>query len=657
MKLRLELLLVPVAVGASWLFLATRGGRAERDAARVPEERPDARSERAVELAEPRRPDVLAAGSVHAEDAVARPARGVVVPAPRASTGVSRGRLVDAETHEPIPDALVVTANRNDQTDAGGWFDTGEPLDGLAEVMVLNVGSNTDTPEVPRERWTRLADAWQVPLAIGPTFRLRFSGVEPPPGAAWEARVTAEGRTNPSWLSVRAGPPPYVRYDRPFDERARALPSWLEARTRDGLVEGRAELSALAGVQEVEIECSLRPVLRGRVLDERGAPLGKVVIDAIQLAGSSPEQLLTTTGDDGNYVLGPREPGRLLLAFLPPASTTTRKLNVDVPRGITRAPDMVLERRAPAGDVRGLLWVRSKDIQVDGVLRLRALDGSGFERTKTFSVGGRRAIASTLVNGALVDTSYEEATPAEEFLFERVPPGRFELTASASHGYACLPAALEVSAPAENLVLRFDNSVGLRSYFLELTEAESGSAVRRVLADVRIDGGGAVSGQRWENGEALIELAEGIGFRWTVGSGGYRLERGSERDFVLRDGSLVATRRLRRGFGARLELRERSQGADHRAMSLIGSPATRRPSEMESTGWRWIGSPVAGAEILADGVPVATSDERGIADLDLAAQPGRIEVRLPGWRVLDSWGFRNGSVQTFPVAEVWLIRE
>ena len=129
------------------------------------------------------------------------------------------------------------------------------------------MGSNTDTPEVARERWTRLADAWQVPLAIGPTFRLRFSGIEPPPAAVWEARVMLAGRGEQRWLPVRPGRPPYLRYDLPFDEDELSLGCWLEARTRDGLVDGRAEVTALAGVQEVEVACRLRPVLRVRVVD------------------------------------------------------------------------------------------------------------------------------------------------------------------------------------------------------------------------------------------------------------------------------------------------------------------------------------------------------------------------------------------------------
>lgn len=540
------------------------------------------------------------------------------------------------------------------------WFDTGVPLDGLDDVLVLNVGTNTNSPEVPRERWQRLERAWQVPLAIGPTFRLRFSGIiEPPPAAVWEARVMLEGRGEQRWLPVRPGKPPYLRYDLPFDEGERSLGCWLEARTRDGLVEGRGELAKLAGVQEVEVACRMRAVLRGRVLDERGAPLDDVLIDAVQLSGGVTEQLRTSTAEDGSYELGPREPGRMRLAFMPPASTTTRKLTLEVPRGITRAPDLVLERRSPAGDVRGQLWVSSKEVQVDGVLRLRALDGSGYEETRGFSVGGRREFSSAYVGGK-VEKTFTKPTHTAGFRFERVPRGRFELFASTNKGYFCTPGSIEVSAPAEGLVFRIGNSVGLRSYFLELTDAESGGVPGKVFADVQIDGAGSVvSGKRLKDGEALIELADGVPFRWTVCSAGYRMEHGSQRDFVLRGDALVATRSLRRGFGARLELRERSEGADHFAAIVGGNhgEVLRKYSEMETKGWEWSGRPVSGAEILANGEPVASSDEHGIAELELSTEPARIEVRLAGWRVLDSWSFKDGKVLTYPTAEVWMIRE
>src|SRR5262245_40823139 len=82
------------------------------------------------------------------------------VPSVARPAGFSRGRLVDERTLEPIPDALVATRRSSSRTNADGWFDTGEPLDDLADIDVLNVAHNGSVKEIPREHWTRSAEGW-----------------------------------------------------------------------------------------------------------------------------------------------------------------------------------------------------------------------------------------------------------------------------------------------------------------------------------------------------------------------------------------------------------------------------------------------------------------------------------------------------------------
>jgi hypothetical protein len=122
------------------------------------------------------------------------------------------------------------------------------------------------------------------------------------------------------------------------------------------------------------------------------------------------------------------------------------------------------------------------------------------------------------------------------------------------------------------------------------------------------------------------------------------VEGGSERDFLLQGDAMVARRALHRGFRLRLELKDLSEGA-----------GLWRETGLRGVRWRRRG--VAGAEILADGAPVATSDEQGIAQLELPAEPGRIEVRLPGWRVLESSCYRDGVVTCRATAVLPMVRE
>jgi len=122
------------------------------------------------------------------------------------------------------------------------------------------------------------------------------------------------------------------------------------------------------------------------------------------------------------------------------------------------------------------------------------------------------------------------------------------------------------------------------------------------------------------------------------------MTHGSADDFRPEGGDLVAKRVLQRAFSVRLRLRDRSEGSERfygGTRSLV----------------RWGTSTVAGAEVLADGELVATSDADGIAEVDLPDEPTRIEVRLAGWRVLDSPSFRNGKANQLPTSEVWMARE
>lgn len=641
-KLRPELLLaIALTAGVTWLMLDARAPR------RAGESR--ARESGAADppTPEPALVPVLVPSPegpvVPTGREVARPEPGpsATAPAPFALAPSSRGRLVDEATLEPIPEALVATSRLNDWTDADGWFDTGDALDELEDLVVVNLSDDASTHEVPKERWTRLGNAWRVPLAIGPTYRLGFPGVEVPDPETWEARIRRESGADDRWHRLRGGPPPYLRYVDPLRTLGPGEMAWLEVRSRDGLQEGLGVVTSLVGIHEVAIACRARAVLRGRVVDENGVPWDGLSLDALQFSDDAEESLRARTGVDGSYQFSARDPGRMQLVLQPPSDTRARKLELAVPLGVTQAPDLVVERR-PIGSISGHLQCRTKDVVVRGSLRLRARDGSGYEAVRPFSVGGRRIVA-TRISGGVEAHEYAPPTDTDAFLFEDVPTGAFELSAFTEDGHVCSPASLHVTAPSEGHAFFFENAVELRRHVLTLVDAESGAVLDGVRAEVRAGGAWSDRPVQPKRGEPLVALAEGVAFEWRAVAPGYRMASGSERDFRLEDGAMVATRALRRGFGVRLRLVNQGEG----------------PRRLErGGGWRSWGTPgVAGAGVLADGELVATSDERGIADLDLPAEPGLIEVRLAGWRVLDSREFREGKVRSSPAAEVWMIRE
>lgn len=562
---------------------------------------------------------------------------------PAVRSGLSRGRLVDERTLEPIPEALVVAGRSKAVTDAGGWFDAQESLDVLDEVLVLNVGGLA-THTVARERWLKEDDHWRVPLAIGPTYRLWFGRGVAFERSGWEARLTWDGAKDRAWLDVRASSPPYLRYDAPVNGPSDGGPCWIEARSRDGLTEARGEVKALFGVSDVALACRPRVVVLGRVLDGLGGPLGAVGVSAVHVSDAGMERLNTKSDATGAYQLVAREPGRIQLVLDSTADTRVGQLALELPRGLTQAPDIVFDAREPAGSIRGRLKSRSGE-WVAGTVRVRALDGSGYEQERWS-------------NGM--------------FALESVPRGRFEVSIVSDSAFPCSPSARQVDVPAEGLVFTQEDGGGTRNFHFEATDESSGEPLESVRVEVRSATGAVIV--RDLKRDEVLQLASGVRFQWRAWVSGYGLTCGDESAFAPEGDGLVARIAMHKGFSTRLVLREWSEieNAEPVPVPVPALPkaersspsAAQRPRKVADPGTflvttrrRGDSSRFEGAEILADGVLVARADGLGVAELDLASPPARIDVRLPGWRVLDSHSFSRNRAVSSSEAEVVLVRE
>jgi len=569
----------------------------------------------------------------------------VSVPAerPAVRAGGSRGRLVDERTLEPIPEALVVAGRSKAVTDAGGWFDAEESLDELDEVLVLNVGGLA-THAVARERWLKEDDHWRVPLAIGPTYRLWFERGVAFERSSWQARLTWAGAKDRPWFDVRASSPPYLRYDAPPSGPSDGGPCWIEARSGDGLTEALGEAKALLGVSDVALACRPRVVVRGRVLDGLGRPFGAVGVSAVHVSDAGMERLNTKSDATGAYQLVASVPGRMQLVLTSTADTRVRQLALELRRGVTQAPDVVFDAREPAGSIRGRLKSRSGRL-VAGTVRVRALDGSGYER---------------------------ESGSTGTFALENVPRGRFEVSLVSDSGFPCSPSAREVDVPAEGLVFTQEDGAGTRDFRFEATDESSGEPLESVWVEARSATGAVIA--RDLKRDDVVQLASGVRFQWRAWVRGYRLTCGDESAFAPGGNGLVARIAMRKGFATRLVLREWSELDDVEPAPVPARPkaersrsADARPyviqrfydpgTELITTRRRGDPSRFEGAEILADGVLVARADGLGVAELDLASRPARIDVRLPGWRVLDSRSFSRNRAVSSSEAEVVLVRE
>lgn len=667
MKLRPLLVVMPLVAGVTWLVVEARSARSRRtlEAGRIaaPAARP------VVQLDLPSGPAPVP-GEAVAETRAAPPLEErepfVVSGSTGSARAITRGRLVDEATLEPIALALVVAGTAHAWTDAQGWFDAGTPLEEHAEVLVLNVSQPSSTLTVPRERWTRLAHAWQVPVAIGPTFRLHITGAGDPEAKNWEARLVRATVGESRWFALPRGRPPhpFLRLDTPVrDPKARA---WIEVRSVDGLHEGRGDVAALIGIQEVEVACLERAVLRGRVVDEHGQPRSQIRVAAVQVSVERVERVETATGPDGRYQLGAAEPGKLRVVFATTGAAERGTLELDLPRGLLSAPDFVLAESESAGSIQGRLQNRSGKRAISARLRLRALDGTGHE--EVCHVGGQES--------------------ARDFELVDVPAGRFELSISSfKSAFRWSPATLVVRSPARGLVFTCEDDVDTCSYRFELVDADSGQVLEKTSCAVWHNG--ADPEDALYSGDAF-ELPEGMGFGWRATSPGYGIARGTHHAFAEREGALVARVALGKGYGARLALREwtgegggaslrrelASRGEPVRSVTIKlakdgvpiatsdddaqGLHALREWSDQYDALWRTstvAPMPVAGATILADDVAVATSDAHGLVEFDLPAPPARIDVHIAGWRVVNPSALQPGKFHPLGEVTVWMIRE
>ena len=221
----------------------------------------------------------------------------------------------------------------------------------------------------------------------------------------------------------------------------------------------------------------------------------------------------------------------------------------------------------------------------------------------------------------------------------------------ATDGSRWSPSPLRVRPPRVDLeILREDVGKWWTAYF-RVSDAETGASVGDVHVQILVD---EVWGQEVQHpafGRESPTLApggsfpEGAHLRWNVHSDDYRLASGTERDFDGTGPDRIAEVRLRRGFGARLVLRDAQGRFDVLAGDWAGRVAAREHA------------PIPGARVLVEGELVATSDAQGLAAFETERPPDRIEIHAPGWTVLGSAQLRDGRI----VGEareilVWLAR-
>lgn len=397
---------------------------------------------------------------------------------------------------------------------------------------------------------------------------------------------------------LRAGDPIWARFRSPIEsfERVeeRKNEHELHVRSVDGHWSGKAFVTSIKGIYPdvVPVALTAKGAIEGSVQDAKG---GGVPTAWIQLfALSSPSEPLGEIGADSK--------GRFAFLWLAAGEYEVRVQTdryeewvsrVSVVAGTTEKVEARPAASVPLGTVSGVLRSRTGQHRSKGnIVALKSLDDPDFFLFK--SVGYRKR-----------DGEYQGS-----FSFDEIPAGQYELSLRPLDNLRWNTLRMNVSPPVEGLEFICEDDVPTFDFGFRAIDAETGDPIEKSwsivwqgnpLDNIRLE-------DDWETG--LYEaVPEGVSLTWVLRAKGYRLARGDESDIRPGTDHRVIEARLVRGWGQVFKVTESE-----------GDP----------------GDPIAGVELLADGVSVGVTDARGMVSMDLDAKPSRLEFRFDGWHV--SWG-------------------
>ncbi len=618
-RLGLAAALLLAALVALWLSLRSQPSRAQLEPA-DPVARPDAAraSPLTAEL------DAVVPSAAMERELVPRAdAAPAMAPSKSEQLRPFRGRVLDVVTGQAVAAAVVVCENLEAETDWDGRFTTDSrmPPD-FAEIAVHSLRRATHIRSVPRSELEWLGDAkgWLARIRIGPTFRFKVAGMRGD-SHRWRARLVDDDEQW-IWIDAVRDDPPWIRYDNPVQQRT---PSdcLLEVENFEGTLRGSAKVATTIGIHPgvllIEIDRELAGIT-GRVVDENQKPRGNTQVIAVpRSAGITNEERWPSAGTDGDgyYHLRGLTPGAYWLHASPRRGEEPRTIAFDAGAGENHAPDIVIPAEKLVGAIEGLLKSSVQD-HPEAVVRLRAVDGRTFDKFD---------IVDPEQQGRLVQNQQRlgrgmPMEPVGFFEFQQVPEGEYEITVSSNDGVRWTPTPLRVRPPVKDLEIFRDDAGKTWQPRFDVRDAASDGRVAN--AHVQL-----VRDERWtsdviptawlERNPAEPRFVEGSRFRWNVFAQGYGLASGTQDDFGGTEEFRPLTVRLSRGYGVRYVMRD--------VRGRLGGLGDGWAEQFAASEL----PPVAGVEVIADGVRAATSDENGFAVVSLPLKPHHVEFRAPGW--------------------------
>ncbi len=531
---------------------------------------------------------VDAAPAMAASDAADAGDGAVRVPWADESVGVGaaaaqrhRIQLVDARTGEPLAEFVVAVPDADPAllvTDAEGWLALARRSDGHGCELRL-IDDLRLRPDGPIEA---VLEGAQLRTLVGPTYRLLLHP-GPQSGDRFDARLVAAApgaQLRTCFAPVRLGETPWVRFGAEAGDLQGGPPWRLEIRSDDGYRFGSAEVAGIVGLLQELVVVELRPTGRlvGRVLQPDGAPVDQA---ALRLVG-------------GDHVFGgASDPeGAFDLPWLPPGTYDLHcssrlhepaTARIVIAAGQLTEQPLTLTPLPEASIVAGRLLGESVDAPPAGQVAVVLADCDEPERTYLQLV----TCTAAAPDGEL-----------GRFRFERIPPGRYELTVRAPDFTRWLPASLPVVPGAQDLELRRADSAPCSDLELRAVDARSGAPIAQFDLFVQLDGQRATA-KVLPARDGCVQLRRvplGARVAWTLRAPGYAPVSGDRNAAAL-------PIPLEPGWGNELRCRDRDE------------------------------RPLAGIAVLLDGEPAGATGADGRLELRRGAPPARITLQAPG-RVL-----------------------
>lgn len=340
--------------------------------------------------------------------------------------------------------------------------------------------------------------------------------------------------------------------------------------------------------------------LRGAVVDLTARPVAGALVKGIPLDGKG-EMADVVSDDSGAFELTGLEPGRYRVLVQGRFASAT-PFDLVLAEGVNEAGTVILPARPVAGAIEGRL-VSDDGEDPSGVLLLRDLE-SGKERARNaaFSFFGQQ----------------EEETGS--FAFRDVPVGRYELSLVALDGRPYEPRQVLVEPPASGLEFRARGPAA-KGYRLRVRARESDQALGFFYA-LRLHG-------MWVGDDAAAGEDEVMPWPvpWIVWAEGRRPVRGVAPEL--------------QGDETEPHLIDVALEPGHAEVLLFKDVASDRLLADEFNAEFAPGLP--GVSVWSRGRSIGTSDADGLVVLDSSEDPGELEFRHSGWRVLAEERLEGGT--------------